>query len=122
MTLSGGERQRLCLARAILKSPPILILDEATSALDARSESLVQEALQALMRDRTTIIIAHRLSTIENADRIVVLCEGDILATGTHRTLLRTCPFYRDLYHKQFASSPAHEMRLPSGTPRLAGV
>jgi len=101
--LSGGQRQRIAIARAFLKDPRILILDEATSALDAQSESQVRLALEHLMEKRTTLIIAHRLSTIENADQILVLKDGTILATGTHTSLLETCDFYRDLYEKQFA-------------------
>jgi ABC-type multidrug transport system fused ATPase/permease subunit len=104
--LSGGQRQRVAIARAFLKDPRILILDEATSALDTHAEREVQSALDRLMKGRTTLIIAHRLSTIVNADKIVVLQEGQILATGTHHELLNTCPFYRDLYQKQIAPPP----------------
>ena len=104
--LSGGQKQRVAIARAFLKDPRILILDEATSALDTHSERQVQGALDDLMRGRTTLIIAHRLSTIENADKIVVLKDGGILATGTHGRLLETCPFYHDLYRKQFSPTP----------------
>ena len=104
--LSGGQRQRVAIARAFLKDPRILILDEATSALDTHAERKVQSALDRLMRGRTTLIIAHRLSTVVNADKIVVLKGGRILATGTHRSLLKTCPFYRDLYQKQLAPVP----------------
>jgi subfamily B ATP-binding cassette protein MsbA len=103
--LSGGQRQRLAIARAFLKDPRILILDEATSALDTHSERQVQNALDRLMQDRTTIIIAHRLSTIENATKIVVLRKGTVLATGTHRELLACCDFYSSLYRTQFASN-----------------
>jgi ATP-binding cassette subfamily B protein len=100
--LSGGQRQRIAIARAFLKDPQILILDEATSSLDSYAEQAIQRALTTLMRGRTTLIIAHRLSTIEHADRILVLKDGRILALGPHRQLMRTCPFYRDLYTTQY--------------------
>jgi len=102
MQLSGGQRQRIAIARAILKDPRILILDEATSSLDTESESLIQEALANLMKDRTTFIIAHRLSTVMNADRILVLNKGEIVESGTHSQLLALNGLYRKLCDAQF--------------------
>jgi len=99
--LSGGQRQRVSIARAILKNPPILILDEATSALDTESERLVQDALERLMKTRTTVAIAHRLSTIKNADEICVLHEGQIVERGTHESLLEQEGYYKKLHDMQ---------------------
>ncbi len=103
--LSGGQRQRIAIARAILKNPPILLLDEATSSLDAESERLVQQALEKLMRNRTTIIIAHRLATVLKANRIVVLDEGRIRAIGTHSELVQQDPLYSRLAELQFRAA-----------------
>ena len=97
LNLSGGQRQRIAIARAILNNPPILILDEATSALDSVSEGLVQQALDRLMKERTTIVVAHRLSTIRNADRILVMEYGRIIAQGSHDDLLKTSAVYQEL-------------------------
>ena len=99
--LSGGQRQRLSIARAVLKNPPIMILDEATSALDTESEKLVQEALDNLMRNRTSIVVAHRLSTIRNADMICVFHEGKIVEKGNHQELLKLNGIYTKLYSMQ---------------------
>ena len=103
--LSGGQRQRISIARAVLKNPPILILDEATSALDTESERLVQEALERLMKNRTTIVVAHRLSTIVNADLICVLQEGKIVERGTHKELISKDGVYRHLVEMQNLST-----------------
>lgn len=107
--LSGGQRQRIAIARAILKNPPILLLDEATSALDAESEQLVQEALERAAANRTTLVIAHRLATVKEADRIVVLEGGRIVAQGRHEELLHSSPLYARLAALQFAAGSAGE-------------
>ncbi len=104
--LSGGQRQRLAIARAMLKDAPILILDEATAALDNESERLVQDALERLMPDRTTLVIAHRLSTIEHADQVLVLDHGRLVEQGTPAELLAADGLYAHLYRMQFREGP----------------
>ena len=101
--LSGGQRQRIAIARALLKDAPILILDEATSALDSESEQHIQEALQKLIKGRTTFVIAHRLSTIENADQILVMEQGRIVERGTHAELISANGAYSRLHQMQFS-------------------
>ena len=103
--LSGGERQRIAIARVVLKDPRILVLDEATSHLDSISESLIQEALQTVMRDRTNLVIAHRLSTVRSADKILVMNEGQLVERGTHQELIEENGLYMDLYATQFQAS-----------------
>lgn len=120
--LSGGERQRISIARALLRDPAILLLDEATSALDAENERLVQNALDRLMRGRTTLVIAHRLATVVQADRICVIEAGRLVAAGPHAELMRTSPLYRRLAELQFgqgggASSPTNTYSLPGLVP-----
>ncbi|MDG0991287.1 MAG: lipid A export permease/ATP-binding protein MsbA [Luminiphilus sp.] len=103
--LSGGQKQRLAIARALLKDAPILVLDEATSALDTESETYIQEALAEFCKDRTTLVIAHRLSTIENADRVVVLDQGCVVASGPHKQLLNDSPLYARLHKHEISQS-----------------
>ncbi len=107
--LSGGQRQRIAIARAVLKNAPILILDEATSALDTESERYIQEALESLMRTRTTLVIAHRLSTVENADNIIVMENGELIEMGNHAALLALDGVYAKLYKMQFRE-PEYEI------------
>ncbi|MEJ2180492.1 MAG: ATP-binding cassette domain-containing protein, partial [Gammaproteobacteria bacterium] len=109
MLLSGGQRQRLAIARAVLKDAPILILDEATSALDTQSERYIQEALDELMKTRTTLVIAQRLSTIENADKIIVMHEGKIVEEGNHSGLIARDGHYAALHRMQFRDSSNDE-------------
>jgi len=103
VSLSGGQKQRISIARALLTDHKILILDEATSSLDLKSESLIQEALERLIEDRTTFVIAHRLSTVINADKIIVLEEGEIVEKGKHEDLIQKEGYYYNLYKSQFA-------------------
>ena len=105
--VSAGQKQLLTIARAVLADPPILILDEATSSVDTRTEVLIQKAMDKLMKGRTSFVIAHRLSTIRNADRILVLKDGDIVEQGTHESLLEADGFYAELYNSQFVAQPA---------------
>jgi ATP-binding cassette, subfamily B, multidrug efflux pump len=114
MTLSGGQRQRVAIARALLKDPRILLLDDATSSVDAETEQLIQQALERLMRGRTSFVIAQRLSTLRVADLILVLENGRIAARGTHEELLRTSGIYADIYHYQLRPQ---EARSRSGQP-----
>jgi ATP-binding cassette, subfamily B, bacterial len=107
VTLSGGQRQRVALARTILRNAPILLLDEATSALDAESEALIQDALERITKDRTTLVIAHRLATVRNADRILVFDDGKIVGSGAHGQLINASPLYARLAKLQFTSPSA---------------
>ena len=104
MMVSGGQRQRISIARAILKNPPILIFDEATSSLDSESESLIQQAIENLMKDRTVFVIAHRLSSVINSDIIIVMEDGQIIDKGSNDELLERSGRYRQLYDLQFAT------------------
>jgi ATP-binding cassette subfamily B protein len=118
--LSGGQRQRVVIARALLRDTPILLLDEATSALDAQSEVLVQEALDKLSQNHTTLVIAHRLSTVRDADKIVVMDKGRVVEEGTHDALLEQNGAYAELYNLQFntdgptAEASAYKKNLPA--------
>ncbi|MEL0042498.1 MAG: ATP-binding cassette domain-containing protein, partial [Candidatus Puniceispirillum sp.] len=101
--LAGGQRQRIAIARAILRNPRLLLLDEATSALDAQAEAAVQQALENLMQDRTSLVIAHRLATVVRADRIFLMDRGRLAAVGTHQSLLADSALYRTLAELQFS-------------------
>ncbi|MBQ4100064.1 MAG: ATP-binding cassette domain-containing protein, partial [Oscillospiraceae bacterium] len=105
VNLSAGQKQQLTIARAMIADRPMLILDEATSSVDTRTELIIQNAMDELMKNRTSFIIAHRLSTIKNADLILVMKEGDIIESGTHEELLEKNGFYAELYNSQFEAS-----------------
>jgi subfamily B ATP-binding cassette protein MsbA len=117
--LSGGQRQRLAIARALLQNPEILILDEATSALDTVSERLVQEALENLSQERTTLVIAHRLSTVQKANKIAVLDKGEIVEVGAHEDLLAKNGKYAKLYSMQFSDHPSHDLKSSQQSKQL---
>ena len=120
LRLSGGQRQRIAIARALLVDPRILILDEATSSVDTKTDYLIRQALDALMKGRTTIVIAHRLSTVQRAHQILVMEHGQITARGTHHTLLHTSPLYRHLYEIQFALQQDGAVEAVDGSPATA--
>ena len=117
LKLSGGEKQRISIARVILKDPTILILDEATSSLDSISESCIQDAVEPLLKDRTSLIIAHRLSTILSADRILVIQDGRIVEQGTHHELLERSSVYTELYETQFRKALEEEKQRMLSRP-----
>ena len=105
MRLSGGQKQRISIARAILKESPIILLDEATSSLDSETESKIQKAINTLTEGKTTLVIAHRLSTIINSNKIYVLDNGKVIASGTHHELLKSSNQYKNFYEKQITKS-----------------
>ena len=118
--LSGGQRQRIAIARAFLVDPAVLLLDEATAALDTESEQAVQEALRSLRRGRTTFIVAHRLNTVRDADRILVIAEGRVVASGSHGELLERCPTYATLVRHQMGEGTAAVLSTPDHPERAA--
>jgi len=124
VTLSGGQRQRVTIARALLLNPPILLMDDSTSSVDVETEYLIQQALQATMVDRTSVVIAHRLSTVKNADRIVVLEHGRIVEIGKHEELLALNGIYKRIYDTQLADQEeaAEEAALAGAATSEEGV
>jgi ATP-binding cassette, subfamily B, heavy metal transporter len=122
LKLSGGEKQRVAIARTILKAPPILVLDEATSALDSNTEREIQDALDRVSKDRTTLVIAHRLSTVVNADEIIVIDEGRVVERGTHAELLAHGGLYAGMWNQQREAEEAREKLLHAGPDALAAV
>ena len=121
LKLSGGEKQRVAIARTILKGPPILLLDEATSALDSHTEKEIQDALERVSKNRTTLVIAHRLSTIVGADEIIVLDQGVIAERGTHHELLAKGGLYASMWNRQREAEAARE-KLARGRRRAGGA
>src|SRR6202043_3884283 len=120
LKLSGGEKQRVAIARTILKGPPILLLDEATSALDSHTEREIQDALDRVSKNRTTLVIAHRLSTIVGADEIIVLDQGTIVERGTHRELLTKSGLYASMWNRQREAEKARETLARVGEDDVA--
>jgi ATP-binding cassette subfamily B protein len=120
LKLSGGEKQRVAIARTILKAPPILVLDEATSALDSHTEKEIQDALERVSRNRTTLVVAHRLSTIVGADEIIVLDQGEIVERGTHYTLLAANGLYASMWNRQREAEEAREKLALAGEDQEA--
>jgi ATP-binding cassette subfamily B protein len=120
LKLSGGEKQRVAIARTILKGPPILVLDEATSALDSHTEKEIQDALERVSRNRTTLVIAHRLSTIVGADEIIVLEQGEIVERGTHYALLAANGLYASMWNRQREAEEAREKLALAGEVEAA--
>ena len=114
--LSGGQKQRIAIARALITRPKILILDDSTSSVDVETETMIQTALEDIMRDRTSFVVAQRISTVLNADKILVIDEGRIAAEGTHAELIRTSPIYQEIYDSQLGNGFHDEQVLEPGS------